>query len=88
MAFGIFLQGKITAQGKLLKYGSLHCHEGAAANHARAKEHVVFLFEQSVIISEALPRRSPFVNPGYLYKSHIQVSNQAIIYTIQNTLYY
>lgn len=66
--------GKITAQGKLLKYGSLHCHEGAAANHARAKEHVVFLFEQSVIISEALPRRSPFVNPGYLYKSHIQIN--------------
>ena len=68
-------QGKITAQGKLKRFGNMLCCEGVSAANFRGKEHVVFLFEQNVIFSVPLGRRSAFANPGYVYKSHIQVSD-------------
>ena len=52
------------------------CCEGVSAANFRGKEHVVFLFEQNVIFSVPLGRRSAFTNPGYVYKSHIQVRLQ------------
>ncbi|XP_043215264.1 kalirin-like isoform X2 [Amphibalanus amphitrite] len=70
--------GKITAQGKLKRFGNMLCCEGVSAANFRGKEHVVFLFEQNVIFSVPLGRRSAFTNPGYVYKSHIQVNKMSL----------
>ena len=68
------LQGKITAQGKLLLHGTLMCSENTvSAVGAKAKELQVFLFEQNVIFSEAVGKKTQFTDPMYIYKAHIQV---------------
>lgn len=41
---------------------------------AKAKELQVFLFEQNIIFSEAVGKRTQFTDPMYIYKAHIQVS--------------
>ena len=40
---------------------------------SRAKEYQVFLFEQNLIFSEAVGKKTQFTNPNYIYKDHIQV---------------
>lgn len=39
----------------------------------KPKEYQVFLFEQSIIFSEAVGKKTQFTNPAYIYKMHIQV---------------
>ncbi|BES98682.1 RhoGEF [Nesidiocoris tenuis] len=70
--------GKITAQGKLLLHGPLVCAEGASLLNFKGKELVVFLFEQNIIFSEALGKKTQFQNPAYFYKGHIQVNKMSL----------
>lgn len=73
-------EGKITAQGTLLLHGPLQCIEtinNAERNSSLAikpRELQVFLFQQSIIFSEIVGKRTQFVNPSYIYKNHIQVN--------------
>lgn len=79
-------EGKITSQGNLCLHGSLMCTEVnnttfASASEARnssngpkAKELQVFLFDQCVIFSEIVGKKTQFTNPAYIYKLHIQVN--------------
>ncbi|CAB3365057.1 Hypothetical predicted protein [Cloeon dipterum] len=71
-------EGKITSQGKLLMHGPLACMEGSAAQGFRGKELQVFLFEQSMIFSEAVGRKTQFTNPVYVYKGHVQVNKMSL----------
>lgn len=73
------LQAKITAQGKLLLSGPLICSEGTSAINFKGKEFQVFFFEQSIILSEAVGKKTQFSNPGYNYKAHIQVNMRSFI---------
>lgn len=74
-------EGKITAQGNLLLHGPLLCTEGNnnternASVAIKPRELQVFLFQQSIIFSEIVGKKTQFVNPSYIYKNHIQVSN-------------
>lgn len=73
----ILLQGKITAQGKLLLHGPLVCSDAQGGNSSivgKNKELQVFLFEQSIIFSEAVGKKTQFTSPQYIYKAHIQVN--------------
>lgn len=77
MELFISFQGKITAQGKLLLHGKLVCSDIQGANNSvigKNKELHVFLFEQSIIFSEVVGKKSQFTSPQYIYKAHIQVS--------------
>ena len=97
-----FLQGKLTAQGKLLHRGPLLCLDNfpahvqsssgsssassSAAQSAsgssgngpapsmKMKPFTVFLFEQIMIFSETVGKKTQFTSPGYQYKSHFLVS--------------
>lgn len=72
-------EGKITAQGKLLLHGPLVCVEGpvtADRNTSivpKPRELQVFLFEQNIIFSDIVGKKTQFTNPSYIYKTHIQV---------------
>ncbi|XP_052122184.1 kalirin isoform X6 [Frankliniella occidentalis] len=67
--------GKITAQGKLLMHGPLTCYEGLSAlMNVKSKELQIFLFEQTMIFSEAVGKKTQFTNPVYIHKAHIQVN--------------
>uniref|UniRef100_A0A4W5RBB8 Rho guanine nucleotide exchange factor 25 n=1 Tax=Hucho hucho TaxID=62062 RepID=A0A4W5RBB8_9TELE len=68
------LQGKITAQGKLLQQDTFTVAEQDSSFLSRAKERRVFLFEQLVIFSEPIDRKKGFSLPGYTFKSSIKVS--------------
>nr|XP_024216575.1 triple functional domain protein isoform X4 [Halyomorpha halys] len=70
--------GKITAQGKLLLHGALLCSEGTSTANFKGKELVVFLFEQNIIFSEAVGKKTQFTNPVYIYKAHIQVNKMSL----------
>ncbi|XP_054274180.1 triple functional domain protein-like isoform X3 [Macrosteles quadrilineatus] len=70
--------GKITAQGKLLLHGPLVCCEGTSAASFKGKDLVVFLFEQNIIFSEAVGKKTQFTNPVYIYKNHIQVNKMSL----------
>jgi len=71
--------GKITAQGKLLLHGPLLCSEGSSSiSSFKGKELVVFLFEQNIIFSEAVGKKTQFTNPVYIYKAHIQVNKMSM----------
>lgn len=39
----------------------------------KEREWQVFLFEQNIIFSEAVGKKTQFTNPAYIYKAHIQV---------------
>ena len=67
-------QGKITAQGKLLLHGQLYCTtELSKLPSKEFKELQVFLFEQAIIFSEIVGKRTQFIQPVFIYKAHIQV---------------
>lgn len=72
-------EGKITAQGKLLLHGTLFCVETNnstdrnTSSIQKPKELQVFLFEQNIIFSDIVGKKTQFTNPTYIYKSHIQV---------------
>ena len=67
-----FIQGKITAQGKLLLHGQLYCC--TELGKKEFKEFQVFLFEQAIIFSEIVGKRTQFIQPVFIYKAHIQVT--------------
>ncbi|KAL0129505.1 hypothetical protein PUN28_001638 [Cardiocondyla obscurior] len=69
--------GKITAQGKLLLHGPLLVSEISNAS-MRGKEWQVFLFEQNIIFSETVGKKTQFTNPVYIYKAHIQVNKMSL----------
>ncbi|XP_023289652.1 LOW QUALITY PROTEIN: triple functional domain protein [Orussus abietinus] len=69
--------GKITAQGKLLLHGPLLVAEVANVP-TRGREWQVFLFEQNVIFSEAVGKKTQFTSPAYIYKAHIQVNKMSL----------
>ena len=60
------------AQGKLLLRGPLLCAEDPGPN-SRFKEMTVFLFEQIIIFSETVGKKTQFTSPVYIYRAHIQV---------------
>lgn len=72
-------EGSITAQGKLLLHGPLMCVEGVSnidrnsSIVAKPRELQVFLFEQSIIFSDIIGKKTQFTNPAYIYKNQIQV---------------
>nr|XP_033331706.1 triple functional domain protein isoform X2 [Megalopta genalis] len=69
--------GKITAQGKLLLHGPLLVSELSNLS-SRGREWHVFLFEQNIIFSEAVGKKTQFTNPAYIYKAHIQVNKMSL----------
>ncbi|XP_050446122.1 kalirin isoform X3 [Cataglyphis hispanica] len=69
--------GKITAQGKLLLHGPLLVSEISNVL-TREREWQVFLFEQNIIFSEAVGKKTQFTNPAYIYKAHIQVNKMSL----------
>ncbi|CAG0901712.1 unnamed protein product, partial [Darwinula stevensoni] len=85
--------GKITAQGKLLLHGPLLCHEESSDSSQESQELQVFLFEQSIIFSEAMGKKTQFLDPLYRYHHHIQVNHMALdssqkdncIFTVKST---
>lgn len=40
----------------------------------------VFFFEQSIIFSEVVGKKTQFTSPQYFYKAHIQVRNSFVLY--------
>ena len=80
MLMRLLLQGKITAQGKLLLQDTLLVVEQSAkvprVDKQAMKERRVFLFEQIVIFSEEIDKRkNNMSSPGYIYKNSIKVSS-------------
>ncbi|KAI1278144.1 Kalirin [Halotydeus destructor] len=78
--------GKITAQGKLLQQGSIAVGEAkenslSSCNVASLKmrERQIFLFEQMIILSEAIGAKSQFSQPSYLFKNSLQVNRITLI---------
>ncbi|XP_021922834.1 triple functional domain protein-like isoform X3 [Zootermopsis nevadensis] len=70
--------GKITAQGNLLLHGPLICCEESAGPNFKGKEFQVFLFEQNIIFSEAVGKKTQFTNPVYIHKAHIQANKMSM----------
>ncbi|KPI94344.1 Triple functional domain protein [Papilio xuthus] len=68
--------GNITAQGKLLMQDHMTVSEAGGGD--KGKELHVFLFEQCVIFSEPVGKRSQFVSPTYNYKAHVQVNKMEV----------
>ncbi|CAH1132932.1 unnamed protein product [Ceutorhynchus assimilis] len=76
-----FESGKITAQGKLLLHGPLSVSDLPGQNPTiigKTKELQVFLFEQSVIFSEIVGKKTQFTSPQYIYKAHVQVNRMTL----------
>jgi len=77
-------EGKIPAQGKLFMHGSLLCIDDLqnfdrnASFVQKARELQVFLFEQSIIFSEIVGKRTQFTPPTYNYRSLIQVNKMSL----------
>ena len=81
--------GKITAQGKLLQQGSLLVGESKEApnnltsslvSSIKLRERQVFLFEQIVILSEAVgSKATQFSSMIYIYKNHLMVNKMNLI---------
>jgi triple functional domain protein len=71
--------GKITAQGKLLLHGQLYCcTELSKVPSKEFKELQVFLFEQAIIFSEIVGKRTQFIQPVFIYKAHIQMNKMSL----------
>ncbi|CAG06765.1 unnamed protein product, partial [Tetraodon nigroviridis] len=66
------LQGKITAQGKLLQQDTFLVSEQDNGVPSRARERRVFLFEQLVIFSEPIDKKKGPPLPGYTFKNSIK----------------
>ncbi|XP_062526260.1 kalirin isoform X6 [Bombyx mori] len=69
--------GNITAQGKLLLHETMMVSDNPSGTD-KGKELNVFLFEQCVIFSEAVGKRSQFTSPTYNYKGHVQVNKMEL----------
>lgn len=73
-------EGKTTAQGRLLLHGPLVCVENPitadrnSSSVPKSRELQVFLFEQIIIFSDIVGKKTQFTNPAYIYKTHIQVN--------------
>lgn len=68
-------EGKITAQGKLLFHGILTVSDyGQTSVVGKNKDLHVFFFEQSIIFSEVVGKKTQFTSPQYIYKAHLQVN--------------
>jgi Pleckstrin homology domain len=72
------VQGKITAQGKLLLQDTLlvmeHTSKAPRGEKQVLRERRVFLFEQIIIVSEEIDKRkNNMSSPGYIYKNSIKV---------------
>ena len=83
MSLWLVIQGKITAQGKLLLQDTLLVVEQSAkaprVDKQAMKERRVFLFEQIVIFSEEIDKRkNNMSSPGYIYKNSIKVSSHSL----------
>ncbi|KOC61451.1 Triple functional domain protein [Habropoda laboriosa] len=72
------LQGFDVTQGKLLLHGPLLVSEISSNLPSRGREWQVFLFEQNIIFSEAVGKKTQFTNPAYIYKAHIQVNKMSL----------
>ncbi|CAB1330140.1 unnamed protein product, partial [Coregonus sp. 'balchen'] len=79
------LEGKITAQGKLLQQDTFTVMEQDSSFLSRAKERRVFLFEQLVIFSEPIDRKKGFSLPGYTFKSSIKGEADRLVLTSRGT---
>lgn len=66
--------GNITSQGKLLLQETMIVADVSGGGNDRGKELHVFLFEQCIIFSEAIGKKSQFSSPNYHYKAHLQVN--------------
>lgn len=86
-------EGKITAQGKLLHRGPLNALDsflstgsdgGSQQGNKRAgpppqmKAFQCFLFEQIMIFSEMVGKKTTFTSPSYEYKAHFMVNKMAL----------
>ncbi|XP_049693167.2 kalirin isoform X3 [Helicoverpa armigera] len=69
--------GNITAQGKLL-IQELMSVADVSGGSDKGKELQVFLFEQCVIFSEPVGKKSQYSSPAYNYKAHIQVNKMEL----------
>ncbi|XP_071823329.1 triple functional domain protein-like isoform X3 [Apostichopus japonicus] len=69
--------GKINAQGPLLRQGTLSVSESISA--PKWKERRIFLFEQIIILSEPLEKKKGFSNPGYIFKNSMKVNEMKLI---------
>ena len=74
------MQGKITAQGKLLHKGPLNAIDNFSSHNSLAgtsppkmKPFTCFLFEQILIFSEMVGKKTQFTSPVYVYKAHFLV---------------
>ncbi|XP_077997965.1 triple functional domain protein-like [Glandiceps talaboti] len=72
--------GKITAQGKLLRQDTLLVSEGIASlQHFKGKERRVFLFEQMILFSEELEKKKgSLYHPGFIYKNSAKVNTMSL----------
>jgi hypothetical protein len=72
-------EGKITAQGKLLHRGPLNALDTFSAPPAsggpppKMKAFTCFLFEQIMIFSETVGKKTMFTSPVYVYRAHFLV---------------
>ncbi|XP_047543858.1 triple functional domain protein isoform X1 [Vanessa atalanta] len=69
--------GNIAAQGKLLFQEPLVVSDANCSND-KGKELHVFLFQQCVIFTEAVGKKSQFTSPTYNYKAHVQVNKMEL----------
>lgn len=72
----LLFQGKITAQGKLLHRGPLNALDTFTPPQngpPKMKPFTCFLFEQIMIFSEMVGKKTQFTSPVYVYKAHFLV---------------
>ncbi|XP_022245657.1 rho guanine nucleotide exchange factor 25-like [Limulus polyphemus] len=69
-------EGKLTAQGKLLRQGTLLV--GDSSSNGKLKDRQVFLFEQIIIFSESEGKNTQFSHPVYFYKNHLLANKMAL----------
>ncbi|XP_071053767.1 triple functional domain protein isoform X4 [Onthophagus taurus] len=73
--------GNINSQGQLLLSGPLTCSDIPGSSNpciGKNKELQVFLFEQSIIFSEAVGKKTQFTSPRYIYKAHFQINKMSL----------
>lgn len=77
-------EGKITAQGKLLHRGPLVALDNFDTKNKEKdtkpimKPFTCFLFEQIMIFSETVGKKTQFTSPVYVYKAHFLVNKMAL----------
>ncbi|XP_032599210.1 rho guanine nucleotide exchange factor 25 isoform X3 [Drosophila grimshawi] len=68
--------GEITAQGNLLLHGTLTCAIDGAGQKQR--DWKVFLFQQIIIFAEIQKLKTPYSNPLFKYRTHIQLNHMQL----------